>query len=492
MSPRKAIKRVIEKASLQKISPRKLGRKAQKAQPVPVFVPPDDLKLRHGLSEELFAKVLEAIADEPRKLDKLLVDLHHADIADMLERLPRETRGLLLGHIPYDRLGDVIAELEEGVREHVLQLLKPAEVKDALEELESDDAADVARSFDELTPSTTGDGEEVLSDYQQKRLLHYDESTAGGLMQLEVLTAPPTQTVGETLSMIREMSDTLPDKPGTIFVVNASRKMLGTVSISRLVKVPLEATLGEVMRSEFLAVQPEESHSAVVSMFEKYDIHNLAVVNRKGQLLGRITIDDVLDVVLEETARQAARAVGLNENEDLFAPAIETTRHRMPWLIVNLGTAIAAAAVIALFEDSIAQLTVLAVLMPIVTSMGGNATTQTQTVIIRALALGQVTRQNVWRLFAKEMTVGSYKGITLGVLIALGTWLLYGHPMLAVVIALATIANHLIAAFAGWVTPIVLNRFRFDPAISTGVITTTFTDVGGFFVFLGLATLLLL
>lgn len=491
MSPRKAIK-AVAKAAIQKVSPRKLGRKAAKAQPVPVFVPPDDLLLRHGLDDELFTAILKAIADEPRQLDKLLVDRHPADIADMLERLPRETRGLLLAHIPYDRLGDVIAELEEGVREHILHMLKPAEVKDALEELESDDAADIARAMEDLPFIDSPDGEDMLSDYQQKRLLHYDENTAGGLMQLEVLTAPPTQTVGETLAMIREMSDTLPDKPGTIFVVNASRKVLGTVSISRLVKVPIEATLGEVMRSEFLAVQPEETHTAVVSMFEKYDIHNLAVVNRKGQLLGRITIDDVLDVVLEENARQAARAVGLNESEDLFAPPLETARHRMPWLIVNLGTAIAAAAVIALFEDSIAQLTVLAVLMPIVTSMGGNATTQTQTVIIRALALGQVTRQNVWRLFAKEFIVGAYKGMTLGLLIALGTWLLYGHPMLAVVIAMATIANHLIAAFAGWATPMVLNRFKFDPAISTGVITTTFTDVGGFFVFLGLATLLLL
>jgi magnesium transporter len=164
----------------------------------------------------------------------------------------------------------------------------------------------------------------------------------------------------------------------------------------------------------------------------------------------------------------------------------------MPWLLINLGTAIAAAAVISLFEGTIAQLTILAVLMPIVTSMGGNATTQTQTVMIRGMALGQITKQNAFALFRKEFTVGAYKGITLGFLIALGTWAVYGQPMLALVIALATIANHFIAAFAGWVTPLVLKKYRFDPAIATGVITTTFTDVGGFFVFLGLATLLLL
>ncbi|PIZ30956.1 MAG: magnesium transporter, partial [Alphaproteobacteria bacterium CG_4_10_14_0_8_um_filter_53_9] len=239
-------------------------------------------------------------------------------------------------------------------------------------------------------------------------------------------------------------------------------------------------------------ISPDEKEEEVISLFEKYDIHNLAVVNTKNQLLGRITIDDVLDVVMERAARQQARAAGVDETDDLFAPAIETAQHRMPWLIINLGTAIAAAAVIALFEESIAKLTVLAVLMPIVTSMGGNATTQTQTVIIRALALGQITKQNGLALLKKELTVGSMKGLSLAMLIALGTWLLYGQPMLALVIALATVANHLIAAWAGWITPIMLKKYKFDPAIATGVITTTFTDVGGFFVFLGLATLLLL
>ncbi|MCP5405759.1 MAG: magnesium transporter [Pseudomonadaceae bacterium] len=455
-------------------------------------IPADETTIR-GFSEAFFESVLDAIEHSPTDLDGLLGNLHEADIADIIERLPRDKRQIVLGHIPFERMGDVIAELEEGVREHVLQLLNPADLKGALEELESDDAADVARSIDEMIPEhEEGEGEDYLADYQHKRLLHYDEDTAGGLMQLEVLTAPPTQTVGETLEFIRKNEAEMPVKPGTIFVVTPQRKLLGTVSISRIVRVPFEAKLQDVMRPDPLFALPEQPHTEIVSIFEKYDIHNLAVVNKRGQLLGRITIDDILDVVLEDTARQQARAVGLNEAEDLFAPVLTTARQRLPWLGINLLTAVAASAVIALFEDSIAKLTTLAVLMPIVASMGGNATTQTQTVIIRALALGQITRQNAVELLKKEFLSGGYVGTLLALLMALGCWLLYGQPMLALVIAVATVANHLFAALGGYFVPMMLKRAGYDPAISTGVLTTTITDVGGFFVFLGLATLLLL
>lgn len=455
------------------------------------IIPPDDTTVR-GFNEEFFEQVLEALEYQPDALDSMLGNLHQADIADIIERLPREKRAGILGHIPFERVGDVISELEEGAREHVLQLLNPADLKGALDELESDDAADIARTLEEIAPDDGGEAEDYLGDHQLKRLLHYDEDTAGGLMQLEVVTAGPEQTVEQTFDFIRGHEGDMPPKPGTVFVVTPQRKLLGTVSISRLVRVPLAAKLKDVMRADPLFVLPEQGHGEVVSMFEKYDIHNLAVVNKRGQLLGRITIDDVLDVVMDESARQQARAVGLNEDADLFAPVMATSHQRLPWLMVNLLTAIAAAAVIALFEGSIAKLTILAVLMPIVTSMGGNATTQTQTVIIRALALGQITRQNAVELLKKEFLAGGYLGSLLALIMALGTWLLYDQPLLAVVIAVATVANHLFAALGGYFVPMMLKRWGYDPAISTGVLTTTITDVGGFFVFLGLATLLLL
>lgn len=462
--------------------------------PSRAVVPLDDESFAHkNLTEDFYLRILGALEAAPKKLDGLLAQLHPADVADLIERLPRHRRDELIEHVSDERLGEVIAELEPGVQEHVLNLLKPDEVREVLEELDSDDAADIAQAVEESAPeSAETEAEALLTDYKHKRLLNYEPDSAGGLMQLEVVTALGGKSVGETLSYLRENEEELPGKPGTVFVVNEWRKLIGTVSLSRLVRVPLTASLSDVMRRDPLSVQPDVPQAEVVRMFEKYDIHNLAVVNKRGQLLGRITIDDVLDVVLAEGARVQARAVGLDEDEDLFAPATHTTRQRLPWLAINLITAVMASGVIAMFESSIAKLTTLAVLMPIVASMGGNATTQTQTVVIRGLALGQITRQNAWELLKKEFLAGGYLGSILCFAMALGVWLLYGNYKLALVIALATVANHLIAAIGGFATPLLLKKFNFDPAIATGVITTTFTDVGGFFVFLGLATWFLL
>ena len=447
----------------------------------------------HKLTEDAYLAVLKALQHEPRTLGRLLADIHPADVADLLERLPRNERATILSHIPYEHLGDVIAELEEGVQSHVLGLLRPEEVRHAIAELESDDAADMAQRVEDISDASGPDAEDLIDDRQNRHLLEYDAETAGGMMQLEVMTALPHQTAGDVLMYLRDNAEETPNNPGTIFVVNERRKLLGTVSLHRLVKAPLAANMEAIMRREPLTVTPNVSGEEIIQIFEKYDIHNLAVVSEmRHELLGRITIDDVLDAVQANAAYVQAAAAGVDESEDLFAPASETTRHRLPWLGVNLLTAIMAAAVIALFETSIAQLTTLAVLMPIVASMGGNATTQTQTVIIRGMALGQITKQNALQLLKKEFLAGGYVGSILALVMAVGVGLLYQNWMLAVVIALATVANHLIAAAAGWFTPLLLKRFKYDPAISTGVITTTFTDVGGFFVFLGLATLLLL
>jgi magnesium transporter len=444
------------------------------------------------LTEEAYLSVLRALAREPEALGRLLADLHPADIADLIERLPRHERAIILGYIPYEHLGDVVAELEEGVQAHVLRLLRPEEVKHAIAELESDDAADMAQVVEDITDDSGPDAADLLTDGNTKQLLSYTEDTAGAMMQLEVFSARSHETVTEILTKLRDNAEEIPNNPGTVFVVDEALKLLGTVSLHRLVKAPLAASMANIMRREPLTVNPATPSAEVIQIFEKYDLHNLAVIEVDGTLLGRITIDDVLDAIQANAAYVQAAAAGVDESVDLFAPIGETTRHRLPWLGVNLVTAIAAAAVIAMFENSIAKLTTLAVLMPIVTSMGGNATTQTQTVIIRALALGQITKQNAWALLKREFLAGGYIGTILALVMALGVGLIYHNWMLAVVIALATVANHLIAAAAGWFTPLLLKRFNHDPAIATGVITTTFTDVGGFFVFLGLATLLLM
>ncbi len=445
-----------------------------------------------NLTDDAYIEILVALDATPEKLGALLADLHPADIADLIERLPRDHRRTVLANIPAEHLGDVVAELEEGVQEHVLQMLHPDDVKQVINDLESDDAADIAQVLEDIADDEDVDAEDLLDDHQQKKLLEFEPDTAGSLMQLEVAAALPTDRVEQVLAYMRSDAEDLPENPGTVFVVDKRRKLLGTMSINRLVKAPLKAKLEDVMRKTPLTVTPDQSSDDVVKVFEKYDIHNLAVVNKRGQLLGRITIDDILDTVMDDAAWRQSAAAGVDSSEDLFAPAVVTARSRLPWLVVNLGTAIAAAAVISLFEDSIAKLTTLAVLMPIIASSGGNATTQTQTVIIRGLATGSITRQNAWALFKKEFAAGNMTGFVIALLMAVGVWLVFGNPMLALVIAMATVANHAIAAFGGWVTPLVLKRYNYDPAISTGVITTTFTDVGGFFVFLGLATLMLL
>lgn len=440
------------------------------------------------LTQQRYEDVLQAVREDPQQLVKLLANLHPADVADILERLPLKQREALLHAIAKENLPDVISELESGAKEHILSLLPQESVTELLDALESDDAVDVAQILEGQEEAEPADS----LDRHEKRLLKYDPHTAGGLMQLEVLTALPHEKVSDILKYMRRNADELPDNPGTVFVVNERRKLMGTISQTRLVQCPLNARLEDVMRQKPLSLRPETPEDEVVRLFEKYDLSNCAVVNSRGALLGRITIDDVLDAVIEAHESELKRSAGLDAAEDLFAPITITTRHRMPWLIINLFTAIAASLVIALFQSDIERMVALAVLMPIIASMGGNAGTQTMTVAVRGLATGQMTMRNAVSLLWKELTVGSLNGTGLGILLALGTLVIYQDAMLSLVIFLATLANHIFAAISGHLIPIFLKKSGYDPAISSGVLVTTVTDVGGFFAFLGLASLLLL
>jgi magnesium transporter len=442
-----------------------------------------------GLDEDGQRRLLDTLRDAPEQLPPLLDPLHPADVADVLESLPRHERRTLVEHLASEVLGDVLAELGEGVRDDVLSTMTPREVAAAVEELDSDDKADIVQELEDEQQLAV---QRLLRDRDAKKLATYAPDTAGGLMQTEVFVTRRNATVSDVLKQIRRQSDDLPENIGTIFVTTSKNELVGTIAIPRLVKLSLKAKIGDVMRSEPLRLTPETPQNEVVEVFEKYDIHNCAVVDEKNRLLGRIAIDDVLDVILEERAREAYRAAGLDETEDLFAPLHETARHRLPWLILNLFTAILASVVIALFDDAIAQLVALAVLMPIVASMGGNAATQTLTVTVRALATKQINAKNMFYLLRKEVLVGSLNGLLLALALAAGTGLLYQNWVLAGVILTATLANHLFAALAGYLIPLLLKRLNKDPAISAGVLVTTVTDVGGFFVFLGLGAYLLL
>lgn len=439
--------------------------------------------------DDLYPEVLQSLESEDhQKLDGLVDKLHPSDLADLLERLPLEHRENVFQHLPPERMGAVLNEASTGVLESIISDVSKGDLQEAIENLESDEAVDIVRSLEEDR------AEEFVGKLpeEQQELFTYKEDTAGGLMKLEYVSVPADWKIENVLEHMRENQDDMPDMIDTVYVVGYKKKLIGSVALSRLVKLPLDKNMQDVMWENPVSVDPEMDQEEVARLFEKYDIYSCPVINSNGQVLGVIAIDDILDVVVEEHEEDIMRAAGLSEGEDLFAPTAETTRKRFPWLFVNLLTAILASFVIAMFEDQIEKLVVLAVLMPIVASMGGNAGTQTMTVAVRGLAMKQLTFQNALALMKKEVQVGGFNGVLLAFLLALGVVVIYGDYALGAVICAATIANHLLAAFAGIAIPIYLEKFGKDPAVSSGVLLTTVTDVGGFFIFLGLAAIFLI
>ena len=441
------------------------------------------------LTEKLYESILVALDKKPAKVAKLIEPLHPADIADLMERMQPNLRDRLASFIPHDHLGEVLSELSDGVQEHILQGMEAAEVVEAVADLETDDIADIVQHLDEGQAEETID----LLDRENQKLLKYDADTAGGLMQLELVSVRENASVSEFIEKMRAAKeDEVPHYIGTVFVVDNRQKLIGVASLSHIIKSAPHKKIKSIMRKEPVTIKPSLPQEEVATIFEKYDIHSCAVVNQQGVLLGRITIHDVLDVIIEEQDKDVMRAAGLSETDDLFSPVSQTTRRRFPWLVLNLFTAVLASMVIAMFEGDIQQLVALAVLMPIVASMGGNAGTQTLTVTVRGLATKQITMKNAFYLLRKELLVGGFTGLFLGALLAVMTVVAYGNWQLAQVILAATFINHVLAALAGHYVPIFLQKMGKDPAISSGVLVTTVTDVCGFFVFLGLASLILM
>lgn len=447
------------------------------------------LPLGTALTDELYTEVLQALKEENLTEIKQRVDmLHPSDVADLLERLSPNERQIVFGCVDTEHNHEVLVELSPGVQEGILSQLPAEEVASAIEQMDSDDTVDVLQHLDEEF------AQEVLESIteEEQELLTWPEDSAGGLMQVEFLALPKSWTVEKVHAYFRESPDDLPDKVRNVFVTTKEGKLLGAISLTRLMHRMPEQTLGQIMRTDPVTILPEASVKDVVSTFEKYDLQSCAVVNEAGIMLGRITVDDVLDVVLEEHDKAVMRSAGLEEGGDLFAPVVDTTRQRFPWLLVNLITAILASLVIGMFSNEIEKLVALAVLMPIVASMGGNAGSQTLTVTVRGLAMKQVTMQNALRLLRKELYVGSFNGFILAMLVGLGTMIVYGDWRLGAVICAATVVNHILAAVAGNLIPLIIEKSGGDPAISSGVLVTTVTDVGGFFAFLGLAAIFLL
>ena len=432
----------------------------------------------------------EALENDNRETAKIVIaNLHPSEIADILESVPGKEREELWDLIDAELEGDVLAHMQDAVRAEFLEHMRPDEVIDATKDLEADDVADILQDLPEDIAGTILQSMDEQNRQRLSSILTYPENTAGGLMNVDVVAIRadvPLDVVTRYLRLLGE----IPEKTDNIMVVDRDNKYLGVLPLTELLIRDLETKVSQWVEEEPY-VYVETSTTEVAKTFEQRDLLSAAVVDDKGFLLGRITVDDVVDVIQKE-AEQAVRSMAGLSDEEMFSPIIASTKRRAVWLGINLLTAFLGAWVIGRFEDTIQQLVALAVLMPVVAGMGGIAGSQTLTIAIRGIALGQIAKTNVKPLLIKELSIGILNGIFWSCVVAIVVILWFGKLSLGVIIGASMIINLIIAALAGATIPIILKRYGIDPAIAGGVILTTVTDVVGFVTFLGLATIFLL
>ncbi|MBQ0754982.1 MAG: magnesium transporter [Gammaproteobacteria bacterium] len=419
----------------------------------------------------------------------LLNQLPASDVAHLLQSSPPRERRILWQLINKDQGTEVLQYLGEEIRGEFLKELSADELLVLVEDLEFDDLADLLQ---ELPEQITQQVLSALDDQNRELLqavLSYPEDTAGGLMNTDVITIRPEITISVVLRYLRFRAD-IPETTDKLLVVNRKNQFIGILPLTRILVCDGSTTVREAMITDIEPIPADMPAHDVAKIFERRDLVSAPVVNNEGMLIGRITIDDVVDVILEEADHSILSMAGLDEDEDTFGSVWHTLRHRALWLGINLLTALAASAVIGLFQGTINQVVALAVLMPIVASMGGIAGSQTLTLVIRAIALGQVKADNTRYLIIKELSVGALNGLIWASVVGVAAALWFGEPKLGMVLAAAMVINLTIAAGAGAFLPMFLKRAGIDPALAGGVVLTTITDVIGFFSFLGLATML--
>lgn len=444
----------------------------------------EDDRLRPGFVDAVLDAV-EAGDDEGAKA--LVEPLHPADIADLFELTPQDRRAGLAKAISDLLDADVFAEMNDYVREDLIDALEPQQVADIASELDTDDAVAIIEDLDadeqrEVLRAMEPDDRAAIEE-----ALSYPEESAGRLMQRELIAVPEHWSVGDVLDYLRG-HDELTTDFWEIFVVDERHKPVGTVALSWILRTPRGIAIADVMQREQTLIPVDMDQEEVALRFQKYALISAAVVDGSGRLVGMITVDDVVHIISEEAGEDILRLSGAGEG-DINEPIHLTVRTRLTWLVVNLGTAMLAASVVGLFQGEIARFALLAVLMPIVSGMGGNAGTQTLAVVVRAIATNQLTDSNTLRMIGREFRIAAANGLSLGLLIGAGTYLIFGNRDLSLVIGMAMIINNLIAGLSGVLIPVTLDRLRVDPAVSSAVFVTMMTDVMGFLSFLGLATL---
>ncbi len=438
-------------------------------------------------------KVLSQALDAGRlgPVRRLVNTLEAAEIGNLLESLPLAKRLVVWGLVDPEDDGEVLVHVGDEVRESLIQDMDTEELRNAAESLDIDDLADLV---EDLPPHLI---EEVLKSMDRtdrerlEQVLSYDEDSAGRLMNPDVVTVRGDVTIDVVLRYLRQRGE-MPEHTDHLYVVSRRRQYLGRIALTTMVTADPDTLVNTLLDDTQPAIHADQPAAAVATQFADLDWLSAPVVDSGNVLLGRITVDDVIDLIREQAEHQAMGAAGLDEDEDVFAPVARAARRRATWLGINLLTAFLAAWVIGRFEAALEQIVALAVLMPIVASMGGVAGTQTLTLMVRGLALGQVGLGNLRALLGKELLVGAANGLLWAVVVALVAWAWFGDHQIALVIGIAMAINLFVAALAGVLVPLVLKRMRIDPALAGGVVLTTITDVVGFLAFLGIATALLL
>ena len=447
------------------------------------------VRLQDTPEPELIESIIQKqnLSNLRQALDKL----HPADIAHILEALPLEDRLIIWGLVKAEQDGEVLLEVSDAVRQTLIEDMDSEELVAAAEQLDADEIADLAP---DLPSDVMEDVFQALPMEEREQLraaMSYSEDAVGALMDFDVITVRGDVRIEVVLRYLRRLGE-LPDHTDQLFVVDRTEQLQGVLLLNQLLVSDPEATVVEIMARDTVKFLPDDKAEQATHAFERYDLITAPVISPGGKLLGRVTVNAVIDFMREKADLEARSQAGLSEEEDLFAPIWKSVRNRWAWLAINLVTAFIASRVIGLFEDSIEKLVALAALMPIVAGVGGNSGNQTITMIVRAIALGQVNQDSTFKLISKEIGVGIVNGIVWGSVVGLFTYAIYRNMQLGLVMALAMLLNLLLAAFVGVLIPLIRKKFGRDPALGSSVLITAVTDSGGFFIFLGLATLFLL
>jgi len=431
-----------------------------------------------------------ALSLEDVLLKTALNALHPADFSDQLEQLSAEQRAELVARAPDLISGEVLTELEDEVVEDILPLLESDQIAEAITELDHNDATQI---IEEMEEGQRADVLEALPSQDRAALedaLTFDDETIGRLMQREFVAAPEFWSVGDTIDHMRETGDALPELFFNIYVIDAAFKPVGYVALSRLMRANRTVKLSDLMSGELVTITQDQDQEEAAYLFEKYNLISAPVVNAQGRLVGMMLVDDIIEIIQEENKEDILALAGVSD-AGLTDTAFSTVKSRAPWLLVNLLTAVLASIVIAQFDYAISQFVALAVLMPIIASMGGNAGTQALAVAVRALAERDLTSQTAWRAIRREAFAATMIGIIFAIVLSAIAWIWFQDEKLALAAFFAMIINHVFAGLAGILIPLGLKRAGADPAVASSVFVTTVTDVIGFLAFLGLAVLIL-